>query len=950
MRPIASASFPIQSASLICSPEHDPSETNASFFFERDFELNRDPCSDVRLAITAETRYRVWINDEWVADGPARGYPHSRYYDDLEVSSFLKPGTNRIRVSVTHFGVDTFQSQRAQPFLLAALYGSSEEIALPVATDGHWRTRRASEWGQFVPRISCQLGFEEHVDATVTVPDWSPAQVLESLAASSRFSLARRATGMLNRIPRKFERVVSTQRVKNITGGWVLAIRELLSPSPKGINLLGMAGVFASVIRASAQTALRIFILGPVESIFCGGRSLPLFHDQDLTWCEACLSAGDNWLTVAVCTHCDHATGLSIGYESDDEVEWRSPHPNAETPWLSSGPLWTTSVHTNCFINKFGDATPPIEPFVPSFGGQFSARREEVRQNVRRIAQTDSPASFDRENLHSSVPLAGTHVSRRDAYLYLRTDRALAEIPSPNLRSLPAVLRDSHTRLLLDLGDMTVGYFDISFEVPAETIVDAFFFEHLDTSGTEAGPTIQYLHQDGFSYRNSFRYVAHAGKNRFTSRLRRGFRYAQITFRNAPVRLSDIGVFESTYQPTQRAEFTCSDPLLNRIYEISQRTLLLCMEDTFTDCPSYEQTFWVGDARNQALFACFSFGAYDLAQHSALLAARSLDDLPLIASQCPSGWDALIPSFSFLWGLSVWDIYLQSGDLNWLREIYPAAKANLETALLFCRDQGLFSAPTWNFFDWTAIDQNQETVLHNSLLLGGALTAGHQCALALGNEADAIFFQEARFKLLGSINRLWDESAAAYRDAILPGGSLSQQTCQHTSFLALLFDAIPANRKQAAIANCLTPPPTMTRVGSPNALFFLLSAIVKNGFPGEALKLIRSSWGAMIDAGALTCWETINQSNSRFPTRSHCHGWSSSPVYLLPQILFGLEIIEPGWRKISIKPNPLGLDYAKTRVCTPFGPLDMEWQTQPDGSISTKVHGPKEITVAVIES
>lgn len=942
--------FPIQSASLIWAAEHNPSETNASFFFERNFDLHSHPITDLRLAITAESRYRVWINDEWVADGPARGYPHHRYYDDLEVSSFLKSGTNQIRVSVTHFGVDTFQSQNAAPFLLAAIYGSSGGVTVAVITDSHWKTRRAVEWGQYVPRVSCQLGFEEHVDATVVAPDWVPVSVLESVADTQRCSLIPRATGMLNRIPRQFAKVVSTQRVKSIDGGWAIAIREILSPSPKGINLLGMAGVFASVIRASNETTIRLYILGPVESVYCSGRMLHLFSEQDLTWCDAQLTAGDNWLTVAVCTDCDHATGLSIGYQAAEQVEWCSPQPNAKTPWISSGPLWTTTVHTNCFINKSGDAKPPIEPFIASFGGQFATQLDQIQRTVLRLAQTDSPASFERENPNKTSELTEIHVSTRDAYLYLRTDQPLAEIAGPSLGLLPANLIDSHTRLLVDLEDMTIGYFDVSFEAPLGTVVDAFFFENLDSSCDDSDPTIQYLHQDRFSYRNSFRYVAHAGMNRFTSRLRRGFRYVQIVFRNAPVRLHHLGVFESTYHPTHRAEFTSSDSRLDQIYAISQRTLLLCMEDTFTDCPSYEQTFWVGDARNQALFACFAFGAYDLARHSALIAARSIDDLPMIACQCPSGWDTIIPSFSLLWGLGVWDTYVQTGDLTWLQEIYPAVKTNLETAILYCRDRGLFSAPTWNFFDWTAIDQNQETVLHNSLLLVGALSTGQQCAMALEKDEDAGLFQEARLKLIKAVNLLWDDSAAAYRDAILPDGNLSPHICQHTSFLALLFDAIPTHLRPSATANCLFPAENMTRVGSPHALFFMIEALLRENQPAAALELVRSTWGTMLDAGALTFWETINQKDARFPTRSHCHGWASSPVYLLPRILFGLEIIEPGWRKISIQPNPLGLEHAKTRVCTPFGPLELEWKKQLDGSITTMVRGPKEIEVTVLTS
>ena len=56
----------------------------------------------------------------------------------------------------------------------------------------------------------------------------------------------------------------------------------------------------------------------------------------------------------------------------------------------------------------------------------------------------------------------------------------------------------------------------------------------------------------------------------------------------------------------------------------------LCMEDTFTDCPLYEQTLWVGDARNEGLFAMSVFGAYDLVRRCIRLAGQSLERFPLV--------------------------------------------------------------------------------------------------------------------------------------------------------------------------------------------------------------------------------------------------------------------------------------------------------------------------------
>ena len=73
-----------------------------------------------------------------------------------------------------------------------------------------------------------------------------------------------------------------------------------------------------------------------------------------------------------------------------------------------------------------------------------------------------------------------------------------------------------------------------------------------------------------------------------------------------------FNLIESTYPVDAVGSFASSDARLDKIWEISARTLKLCMEDTFTDCPLYEQTHWVGDARNESLLAYSVFGATDL--------------------------------------------------------------------------------------------------------------------------------------------------------------------------------------------------------------------------------------------------------------------------------------------------------------------------------------------------
>jgi hypothetical protein len=73
-----------------------------------------------------------------------------------------------------------------------------------------------------------------------------------------------------------------------------------------------------------------------------------------------------------------------------------------------------------------------------------------------------------------------------------------------------------------------------------------------------------------------------------------------VTVRGAakPVKVYGVQMRESHYPVAEIGRFQCSDSQLNEFWQISQTTTKLCMEDTFDDCPAYEQTFWVEDSRN----------------------------------------------------------------------------------------------------------------------------------------------------------------------------------------------------------------------------------------------------------------------------------------------------------------------------------------------------------------
>ena len=83
-------------------------------------------------------------------------------------------------------------------------------------------------------------------------------------------------------------------------------------------------------------------------------------------------------------------------------------------------------------------------------------------------------------------------------------------------------------------------------------------------------------------------------------------------------------------------------------------------------------------ARNEALVDLIANGDPRLSAHCLTLAARSLDRSPLVESQVPSGWQNILPAWSFLWMRWAQEHFNLTGDLALARAMIDAG---LETYL-----------------------------------------------------------------------------------------------------------------------------------------------------------------------------------------------------------------------------------------------------------------------------
>ena len=114
------------------------------------------------LRITADSRYRLYVNGAFVCRGPARGFQEAWPYDEVDISKHLTRGVNVLAVMVHSFGVSTTQYLA---FGAAGLLVAGKAGTCDLATGSEWKVRPAPGYERHLHRQAQTLGFQEHVDA-----------------------------------------------------------------------------------------------------------------------------------------------------------------------------------------------------------------------------------------------------------------------------------------------------------------------------------------------------------------------------------------------------------------------------------------------------------------------------------------------------------------------------------------------------------------------------------------------------------------------------------------------------------------------------------------------------------------------------------------------------------------------------------------------------------------
>ncbi|TNJ65533.1 alpha-L-rhamnosidase [Paenibacillus hemerocallicola] len=490
--------------------------------------------------------------------------------------------------------------------------------------------------------------------------------------------------------------------------------------------------------------------------------------------------------------------------------------------------------------------------------------------------------------------------------------------------------------VVFDFGRVTVGYVEIELQAPEGGVIQLHYGESLDLA-----------HYDTFMLKQ--------GSNRLEPFGRRAFRYVKLVVQaaSAPVAVSLFGVRFVHYDFAEMGTFECSDPLLNRIWDVGTYTTIVNSQDHLEDCPLREKALWIADAIVMGKVIYQTFGDSRLLRKCLLQGARIQLPEGAIPGTGPERNGKILPDFCAHWLFGVYEHWTYTRDEAFLAELWPSIVRLLDWFRAQEDEDGLFAKanrrPWWCFIDWAEYIDRRDRVTAVNCFYAKALGLAGELAEATDRAEQANDWRERGESLKAAIRqKLRLEGREEFADCLTDEGLSIQSTAQ-TNFSAIWSGVTEGEEADRYIRDQYEQGRTPELKG---AFFYhiVLETLFSCGFDNRAIEKIRSYWGEMLSRGATTWWETFDPDSphstvpgpymGNTPTYlrddvpvSFCHGWGAAPTYLLTRYVLGIDVSELGDGVVHFRFRPGDVGSARGEVPTRYGTIKAEWSKGEDGAI-----------------
>ena len=426
----------------------------------------------------------------------------------------------------------------------------------------------------------------------------------------------------------------------------------------------------------------------------------------------------------------------------------------------------------------------------------------------------------------------------------------------------------------------------------------------------------------------------------------RTFRFVQLEIQTGSEALTITGFdYQETGYPIEvKTRASASDPDFFGIWDISLRTLKRCMQETYMDCPYYEQLQYIMDTRSEILYTYCVSGDDRLARQALDDFRRGQRANGLLNCCYPYSGEGVIPGFSVYYILILHDHMMYFGDSALIRyhlgtvdEILNYFETNLDEQGLVRKIGGTLSDSVWSFIDWsTAWGETQgmppagltgPITMESMLYVYGLQKAAELCDY-VGRSDTAREYRNRSRKVQEAIDQYCRGEDGVYLDG--PGVF---QYSQHTQVFAVLTGMLDPKQGKTVLLQTMREPEKYAQC-SVAFMFYLFRALEKTG-AYDATASLWDVWRRMLHNHLTTCVENNTDE------RSDCHAWGAVLLYELPAVILGVRPGAPGYETIEISPNPGYLSWAQGDVVTLWGVVHVQWKTLGDGTLDISVDAPE---------
>lgn len=375
----------------------------------------------------------------------------------------------------------------------------------------------------------------------------------------------------------------------------------------------------------------------------------------------------------------------------------------------------------------------------------------------------------------------------------------------------------------------------------------------------------------------------------------------------------------------EAARFSCSDPRLTAVWELCRQSI---------KATSYCGIYVDGDRERlpyEADAYINQLGHYGVDREFTL--ARYSHEYLMRHSTWPTEW--ILHSV-----LMAWADYEHTGDTRSLALFYDDLKRKTLSALR--RPDGLvttvepkpgpevlksvYSTRMQDIVDWPAAERDGFEMRPVNTVVNAfhwrALVLMARIARALGKPADAERFEADAEQTSGSIQaKLFDAGRGVYVD-----GEGSAHASLHGNMFPLAFGLVPRERAPGVAKFVRSRGMACSVYGAQ----YLLEALYDSGQPDHAVALMLApgdrSWRHMVEDVKTTI--TLEAWDNKYkPNQDWNHAWGSAPANIIPRKLMGIEPLEPGFRRVRLRPQPGGLEWASMDLPTIRGAVHEEFRT-----------------------